>query len=315
MSGYSATAAVGIDLSGVSASGCGGLGAGATMSLSLNGTDWTAPAAFADTTALDLTDPAVGGTSGDGSRTVRVKVSDGIGSQSVLIATVVLDRADPTGSLQIDNGLTTTTSRTVTLDLGGISADGAGLWMARFSNDGGSTWSPWQSVWTFATWTLTSGAGGKTVSFQVVDRAGNMLSGDAGITLVTPDGSTALTISPVVSISGVPAVIDMGSGLPGDTVGPVEITTTITTNASGGYTLSVSASDLSPALGGTAIPATGFVVNGASPAASDTPLVVHTGPATTEGGDEVVVDIRLYIPFVVNGAYSGSMVFAVETGR
>jgi hypothetical protein len=315
MSGYSATTTSALDLSDITDTGCGGLGTGSSMSLSLNGTDWSTPVDVAQSASIDLTDATIGGVSSDGTKTVHVKMIDALGNQSILTATIVLDRATPTGSLQIDGGIATTLSRTVTLDLGGINGGGAGLWQMRFSNDGGTTWSPWQSVSTYVTWTLTSGNGTKTVGSQVVDRAGNLLSSAKTITLVSSNGDLSLTISPVVSFSGVPEVIDLGAGLGGDTVGPIVVTTLVTTNAANGYTLSITTSDLSQALGGTVIPASAFVMNSASPAAADTPLVVHTGTGpTVEAGEEVVVDISLHIPYVNEGAYSGSMTFSVETG-
>jgi hypothetical protein len=44
----------------------------------------------------------------------------------------------------------------------------------RFRNAGTTTWSSWQTYSTSKSWTLTTGAGTKTVYVQYRDRAGNI---------------------------------------------------------------------------------------------------------------------------------------------
>ena len=65
-----------IDLSGITDSGCAGLGTGAQMRFSNDGSTWTTAEAFALSKSWDITDSSYGGTSGDGSKSVYVEVSD-----------------------------------------------------------------------------------------------------------------------------------------------------------------------------------------------------------------------------------------------
>jgi hypothetical protein len=112
----------------------------------------------------------------NGSHTYRAKAKDAAGNTSEVsnARTVLVDTAKPSGTVLINNGATSTASRTVTLKLRATDpAPASGVAQMRFSNDG-RTWSAWQTYATSKSWTLTSGAGTKTVYVRYKDRAGNI---------------------------------------------------------------------------------------------------------------------------------------------
>ncbi len=82
------------------------------------------------------------------------------------------DIAPPTGSVTINGGDVWTNSTAVTLTLDASDADGT-LTDMQFSNDG-ITWSGWESYATSKEWTLTTGAGTKTVYVQYRDAVGHI---------------------------------------------------------------------------------------------------------------------------------------------
>ena len=91
-------------------------------------------------------------------------------SRSWFVDTVV-----PTGTISINGGASSTTSRSVTLKLSASDPSPAsGVADMRFRNGGTTTWSSWEAYSTSKSWTLTSGAGTKTVYVQYRDRAGNI---------------------------------------------------------------------------------------------------------------------------------------------
>jgi hypothetical protein len=93
-------------------------------------------------------------------------------SRSWFVDTVV-----PTGRISINGGASSTTSRSVTLNLSASDPSPAsGVAYMRFRNGGTTTWSSWVSYATSKSWTLTSGSGTKTVYVQYRDRAGNISS-------------------------------------------------------------------------------------------------------------------------------------------
>lgn len=84
------------------------------------------------------------------------------------------DTASPTGSVLINGGRASTTSRTVSLRLRASDpSPGSGVSSMRVKNAGG-TWSGWQAIATPKSWNLTRGGGKKTVYVQYRDRAGNV---------------------------------------------------------------------------------------------------------------------------------------------
>ncbi|MDQ4126891.1 MAG: Ig-like domain-containing protein, partial [Actinomycetota bacterium] len=113
----------------------------------------------------------------DGSHTYTVKTTDKAGNTSVASAsrTVKVDTNGPTGTVTINSGASSTRSRAVTLTLRATDQlPASGVSLMRFRNENTTTWSSWQTYTTSKSWTLSSGAGTKTVYVQYQDRAGNV---------------------------------------------------------------------------------------------------------------------------------------------
>ncbi len=87
-----------------------------------------------------------------------------------------VDTIRPTGSVVINGGATTTRSRTVKLAPRATDpAPASGVASMRFKHAGPTIWSAWQPYSTASkSWTLTPGAGTKTVYAQYRDKAGNV---------------------------------------------------------------------------------------------------------------------------------------------
>ena len=84
-----------------------------------------------------------------------------------------LDIVSPRGAVKINGGAASTATRGVKLTLSATDTASAVTHM-RFRNVGTSTWSSWRTYATSSNWTLTSGAGTKTVYVQYRDAAGNI---------------------------------------------------------------------------------------------------------------------------------------------
>jgi uncharacterized delta-60 repeat protein len=113
----------------------------------------------------------------DGPHTFRVRATDSNGNVDASPAsrTWTVDTVSPQGTVLINGGATTTTSRTVTLRLSANDPSPAsGVAHMRFRSENTTTWSSWQTYATSKAWTLSSGAGTKTVYAQYRDRAGNL---------------------------------------------------------------------------------------------------------------------------------------------
>ena len=116
----------------------------------------------------------------DGRHTFLVAAADATGNADPTPAsrTWRVDTARPSGRVTVNGGAATTRSRTVTLSLKASDpAPASGVASMRFKN-GGRAWSSWRPYATSSPWTLTAGAGAKTVYVQYRDRAGNV-SADA----------------------------------------------------------------------------------------------------------------------------------------
>jgi thermitase len=121
---------------------------------------------------------------------------------------IKLDKTGPTGSLQINNGDTSTTSTAVTLTL---SADDAvsGINQVRYSNDDVWDTEPWESFTATKDWTLPSGDGVKTVYYAIKNNAGltTILSSNIILDTIPPTGSisindeAAYTNTPTVTLT------------------------------------------------------------------------------------------------------------------
>ena len=120
---------------------------------------------------------------------------------------VVVDNQPPSGTVLVNAGAASTTSQTVALTLAASDLL-SGVTQMRFSNDG-VTYSTPQAYATSATWTLSGGAGTKTVSAQFRDGAGNWSppTADAiilqsGSSDTTPPTVTVTAPGPGTAVSG-----------------------------------------------------------------------------------------------------------------
>ena len=84
------------------------------------------------------------------------------------------DTTPPTGSVLINKGAASTSATAVTLQLSAADAGGSGIAAMRFSNGGGSATSGWERYRDVKAWSLTGGAGTRSVSVQFRDKAGNV---------------------------------------------------------------------------------------------------------------------------------------------
>lgn len=112
--------------------------------------------------------------SGDGTKTVYVKLRDRAGNVSgVFTDTIVLDTAPPSGSLRVlsRDGLSKTASQEVVLEIS-ASDSLSGVRGIQLSNNG-VAWTDEMPLASPVDWLLSPGAGTKTVYLKVWDRAGN----------------------------------------------------------------------------------------------------------------------------------------------
>jgi hypothetical protein len=111
-----------------------------------------------------------------GNHTFRVRAIDKAASvdPSPASRSWFVDTVVPKGTIVINGGAASTSSRSVTLRLSASDPSPAsGVASMRFRNGGTTTWSEWFDYSTSKSWTLSAGAGTKTVYVQYKDRAGN----------------------------------------------------------------------------------------------------------------------------------------------
>ena len=145
----------------------GGAGTGVVrMRFSNDGSNWTAWESLAATKSYTLP-------SGEEHKTVRVQYLDKQNNKSAVFSDYIrLDTILPTGSIIINNGAATTTSRSVTLKLT-WSDSGAQVSRMRFSDDG-AHWTNWMPQTATRAHTLPLATlGNQTVRVQYLDGAGN----------------------------------------------------------------------------------------------------------------------------------------------
>ncbi len=163
------------------------LGGGVSqVSFSTDNLNWSAPEAYESSKAFSLP-------SGDGLKTVYVKYYDRVGNVSVVSSkAIALDTAAPSGSIVINNGDPSTTSREVTLSL--TASDSVSGVEMRFSTDGGESWTSWEAFRTARAVSLPRQGGLKEVQYQIRDKAGNVQTLFATILYnpILPDGTKLL---------------------------------------------------------------------------------------------------------------------------
>ena len=161
--------------------------------------------------AEDTTSPyslawnSASGSVANGPHTLAARARDAAGNTTTTTPiNIVVDNQAPTGSIIINGGATATNSTAVTLTLSATDALSAVTQM-RFSNNG-TSYSTAQTFAASATWTLTTGAGTKTVYAQFKDAAGNW---STAVTDTIVLDTTAPTISArtATNITGTSATI------------------------------------------------------------------------------------------------------------
>jgi len=117
----------------------------------------------------------------DGVRTVYVEFLDAAGynsnSEYTIYDEITLDTTDPFGTISINDGDTSTSSRDVTLSLTWDDFDGCGVVSMRFMNQG-EGWTAWEPVAATKEWILTEGQGVKRVYVEFLDAAGKNSNSD-----------------------------------------------------------------------------------------------------------------------------------------
>ena len=112
----------------------------------------------------------------DGTKIVYYQVRDRAGRTSNTFSDdIFLDRTNPTGSILVDNGASTTYLSEVILSLT-FNDFGSGVDRVRYSNDGTWDTEPWLLPVKSRSWTLPPGYGPKTIYYQVRDKAGRISS-------------------------------------------------------------------------------------------------------------------------------------------
>src|SRR5258705_8963916 len=144
-------------------------------------------------------------TSSNGSHTVTARARDAAGNSATSIpVTVTVDNQAPTGTVVINNGAAATNVTAVTLNLSALDAQGAVIQM-RFSNTG-TSFNTAVAFAPTAQWTLTTGAGTKSVFVQFSDAAGNW-SASATDTIVFNITAPTITNRIATNITGNSATI------------------------------------------------------------------------------------------------------------
>jgi hypothetical protein len=110
----------------------------------------------------------------------------------ILLSGIELDKTPPQGSIQINNGETSTSSSTINLTVNANDSV-SGISQMRFSNDGiwdHTTWEPYTNT---INWQLTDGDGAKTVYCQIQDNAGLITTLSNSIILDTTQTMSSLS--------------------------------------------------------------------------------------------------------------------------
>jgi hypothetical protein len=146
--------------------------------------------------------------------------------QHVILTGVQLETTPPTGSLQINNGNTSTSVTLVTLNVS-TNNTVSGINQIRFSNNGIWNQVPWKPYTTSSvSWPLISGDGVKTVYCQIEDNAGMIATFNSSTNLITPQPSSTVTPSPTPTPptptpTTTPSPTPTNSPIPSDSTTPI----------------------------------------------------------------------------------------------
>ncbi|MHB8896660.1 MAG: metallophosphoesterase family protein, partial [Candidatus Geothermincolia bacterium] len=158
------------------------------------------------------------------------------------------DHAAPTGSLKINGGASTTTSLNVTLNTQATDTGGSGLGEMKISNtQAGLSGASWEQYQTSRPWTLTAGAGSKTVYVKYRDRAMPGNESQAYTATISyqqgPVGPRIVSVSPTSSDRG----LNISVVLTGQDTNFVSGTTHATFTKDGGSGIQVGATSVQSA--------------------------------------------------------------------
>ena len=132
-------------------------------------------------------------TATNGTHRLQARATDISGNTATTTdRSITVDNQAPTGTIVINSGATATNSRNATLTLSASDALSSVTQM-RFSNTGTGAFSTAEPFATTKAWTLSSGAGTKTVFVQFMDSVGNWSTAAISDTIVLD--TTAPTIS------------------------------------------------------------------------------------------------------------------------
>jgi hypothetical protein len=118
----------------------------------------------------------------------------------IILTGIQLDKTPPEGSLAINNGASSTSSRAVTLTVGAVDSL-SGISRIRFSNDNAWDQSVWEQVTNSISWQLTDGDGIKSVYCQIMDVAGSTANLSSSIILGTSNPMQEMPPSPTANPS------------------------------------------------------------------------------------------------------------------
>ncbi|QEL25118.1 PKD domain-containing protein [Bosea sp. F3-2] len=136
----------------------------------------------------------------NGPHTIAAQARDAAGNITTsTVATVTIDNQAPTGAVVINGGAAATNTTTATLALTATDAV-TSVTQMRFSNNG-TSFSTAEAFASTKTWTLSSGAGTKTVYVQFADAAGNW-STAATDTIILDTTAPTISAQTATNITG-----------------------------------------------------------------------------------------------------------------
>ena len=146
-------------------------------------------------------------TASTGVHAIVARARDAAGNTATAPVTVTVDNQGPSGTVVINNGAAATNGRNVTLTLSASdsSSGGSAVTQMRFSNNG-TSYSAAETYAPTKAWTLTSGAGTKTVYVQFMDAMGNW-SAAATDTIVLDTTAPTISARTATNITGTSATI------------------------------------------------------------------------------------------------------------